>query len=322
MTTFRTELFIDENPDKIEYSSKILSFGSGFSNILTSHFEKYRFQVKSNPYGNIYNPISIFDAIEFTSKNESVDKSRITETDGVYGHFDFHSKMNSTSEDQLTKQLDATIQETNNYFKKTDFLFLTFGSAYAFRHNESHKIVANCHRAPQNEFTKVLLSPEEIVTGFKQIYKSMNHIKNIVLVVSPIMHTGDSITLNAVSKSILRLACHQIMSEFPYVRYFPAYEFLLSDLRDYRFYEKDLIHPTEQAMDYIFEKLVEAYVHEDSKKLIAEVETILDTIEHVPYTPQNNKYQIHLQKALDKINMLENQIDLSSFKEELEMRTS
>lgn len=322
MTNFRTELHIEPNPEKIEYTSKILSIGSGFSNILMDHFSKFGFQVMSNPYGTIYNPISIFESVKLTIKNASLDPTRIIEVDGNWSHFDFHPVVTEKSKDGLQQALTQTVKDTNDYFADTGFLFLTFGSAYAYKHTGTGKIVANCHRAPRNEFDKVLLSPEDIVAGFRSIYGSLNHVKNIVLQVSPIMHTGDSITLNAVSKSVLRLACHQILSEFPYVKYFPSYEFLTSDLRGYRFYQKDLIHPTEQAMDYIFDKLVDAYVHDDCKKMILEVERILDSLDNSPYSPQSDRYKSKIKEALDKIEAMNDEMDLSKLSEELRAQVS
>lgn len=318
MHTFRTELHIEQNPDKIEYGSRITSIGSGFSNILVEHFRKYGFEVSSNPYGNIYNPISIFDSISRTLKNESPIEEHISETEGRWSHFDFHSKVQGDSKNDLTRQLAELTEKTNQTLHKTDFLFITLGSAYAYKHTATNKIVANCQRAPRNQFHKTLLTSEQIVQGFRRIYKSLNHVKNIILIVSPIMHTGDSITLNAVSKSILRLACHQILSEFPYVKYFPAYEFLLSDLRDYRFYDKDMIHPTEQAMDYIFDKFVEAYVAPESKKLILEIEEIIEAVQSTPYRPQSDTFKNEIKEALQKIDLLDSQMNLSVLKQDLE----
>ena len=257
----RTELFIDKNPDKINPNSKILSVGSAFSNVMADKFQEHSFEIKNNPYGNLYNPISVFNALNVSIKNKPVDQQLITETDGVWNHYDFHYQVGANSKEQLLSQLKEQIQKTHESLKKTDFLILTFGSAFVYKTTKTKQVVANCHHTPTNEFNKQLLSPEEIVEGFRGIYQSLNQVKNIILVVSPVMHLQDSLTLNAVSKSVLRLACHMIMSEFPHVKYFPAYEFLTSDLRDYSNYEDDLITPKKEAVDYIFQKFTEAYTN-------------------------------------------------------------
>lgn len=261
MKNTRTELFIAKNPDKITNNSNIMSIGSGFSNMLTSKFQDSDFQVSNNPYGNIYNPISVFNAINVSIKNKPVNESLITQTEGMWNHYDFHSQTGASSRDELIKHLNTIIQKTHDSLKKTDFLILTFGSAFVYKTASTNQVVANCHRTPTNQFNKTLLSPTEIVEGFRGIFQSLNHVKNIILVVSPIMHLQDSLTLNAVSKSVLRLACHMIMSEFPHVKYFPAFEFLTSDLRDYSCYENDLITPTKESMEYIFNKFKEAYIN-------------------------------------------------------------
>ncbi len=318
MTNFRTELHIQNNPDKIEYSSKIMSVGSGFSDLFADHFKKYHFQVNSNPYGKIYNPISIFDAVDSALTGNPIDENLIVENNGTWNHLNFHPVWKSDSKKGLVKKLNTLVTDTHNSLMKTDFLILTLGTAYAFKHEDKKNYVANCHKEPLTEFNKTLLSTKQIIEGFRKIYGRLNHVKNIILVVSPVMHTGDSITLNAVSKSILRMACHEILSEFPYVKYFPAYEFLLSDLRDYRFYEKDQIHPNEEAIDYIFNKFVEAYVHDDSREIIKKVEDIIDTLNAQPYHPQNDKYQNKLKEVAKTLDELDGQIDLSEMKKEIE----
>lgn len=317
MTHFRTELFIDENPDKINYDSKILSIGSGFSKIFKNHLSKYNFDINNNPFGTIYNPISIFNLIHQTLENKEIDQNYITENDGYWNHFDFHPKVKSGSKAELIDQLQTSVNSSHEYLKETDFLILTLGSAFVYKLTDNQKTVANCHRAARNKFDKQLLSTQEIVDGFRSVYGKLNHVKNIVLVVSPVQHTKDSLTLNAVSKSTLRLACHQIMSEFPYVKYFPAYEFLTSDLRDYRFYQRDLIHPNELAMDYIFKKFVESYLHEDIKNEVLSIEDLLSSMHHEPYNHQSTEYQKSVKKVMTQIDQLSDKMDLSSLLEEL-----
>ncbi len=320
MNHFRTELIIDENPNKISYKSNILSLGSGFSHLLDEHFSQYRIQVNSNPFGTIYNPISIFNAIEIISKKSSPKEDFYTETNGSWNHFDFHQRLNSNSKEELESSLSELVSNTHSYYKKTDFLFLTFGTAYAYKLLPSNHIVANCHKSSPNNFEKVLLSPEEIVEGFRKVYPLMNNVKDIILVVSPVMHTRHSITLNVVSKSVLRLACHLIKNEFPHVKYFPAYEFLVSDLREYRFYQKDMIHPTDIAIDYIFQKLVEAYFESEDKSTILEIEKILESVNLIPYNPQGNESITSLNNAIEKIKTVKTRIDTSDLIEGLKSR--
>ncbi len=259
MNPKRTELYIDKNPEKIHEDSRIMSIGSKFSNMMASEFKERNISIESNPFGNIYNPLSIFNTINVALKNEPVDEKLITEADDKWHHYDFHSKIGADSKEELIEKLNKKVQKTHDALNKTDFLILTFGSAYVYKTASKNQLVANCHKGPTNKFNKSLLSVADIIAGFRQLYPLLNHMQDIILVVSPILQLQDSLTLNTVSKSVLRLACHMIKNEFPYVKYFPAYEFMMSDLRDYNRYEKDMITPSAESMDYIFDKFSESY---------------------------------------------------------------
>lgn len=323
MSTFRTEVDIDENPEeKITYDSKILSLGSEFSHALVEPLIKYRFLVDSNPYGTIYNPLSLFRALDISAERSDLDPAYFTECDGEWNHFDVHLRTRARSREELVTELNRVVADTRAYFRDADFLLLTFGSAYVYALNTDRRVVANCHRAPKNMFDQRLLSVSEIVEGFRSIYGHLNHLREIVLLVSPVMHTKSSITLNAVSKSVLRLACHEIVNEFPHVKYFPAYELLLHDLRDYRFYNKDFIHPNATAVDYIFDKFLRAYVDERDQKVVAAVQSTLEAIEHVPWNPQSEDYQRCVQDALDSLESIVSPIDLTELVDELRSRIS
>lgn len=260
MLTQKTTLLIDKNPDKISHESKILCIGSQFSNLLSEALSGHQYSPLNNPFGNLYNPLSIFHAVNSSLKNHPLNQNLLVENNGQWNHYDFHSDTSANSKDKLIEKLENIQETTHRYLQKTDFLILTFGSAYVYKQNNTKQVVANCHKSPGRYFIKQLLSPEEIVAGFRRMYASLQHVKNIVLVVSPILQMNDSLTLNTVSKSVLRYACHLIMCEFPFVKYFPAYEFMHSDLRDYKFYKDDLVTPTNEAMHYIMEKMQEAYM--------------------------------------------------------------
>lgn len=260
MNTLKTTLLIDKNPDKISPDSKLLCIGSQFSNLLAKELVLDQFTTLSNPFGNLYNPISVFHAVSSTVQNKPLNQELMVENNGRWNHYDFHANSGANSKVELIDKLGTIHNETYKSLQKTDFLILTLGSAYVYKLNSKKQVVANCHKTPGHYFTKHLLTPEEIVASFRHMYNSLNHIKNIVLVVSPILQLSDSLTLNTVSKSVLRYACHLIMSEFPFVKYFPAYEFLHSDLRDYSYYESDMVTPTKEAMQYIYGKMKEAYM--------------------------------------------------------------
>ena len=176
-------------------------------------------------------------------ENQAPDENLYVENQGVWFHYDFHSSLWGNSKEELTEQLTQKMQEVKKWLQTTDFLILTFGTAFVYRHLETNKIVANCHKTPAKFFQKELLSIETIFNEFKKSVLSSDNQhsrRNIILTVSPIRHTRDTLPLNAVSKAILRVACHELTESQPNTQYFPAYELLLDDLRDYRFYERDL----------------------------------------------------------------------------------
>ncbi len=311
MQNFRTELFIDKNPDKITYNSKILALGSCFAQNISNKLRRYRFNVTSNPFGTIFNPLSVFRLLEICRDNQEIDLSLIHEQNGTWNHFNFHSKVAALSKTQLLVNIEDEVTTTRKILNESDTLIITFGSAFVYKLIENQTVVANCHKAPSTKFNKELLKVEHIVDGFRKIYHHLNHINNIILTVSPVRHVKDSITLNNVSKSVLRLACHEILNEFPHVKYFPAYEFLLDDLRDYRFYESDLLHPTASAQTYIFEKFVEAYMNEEDQKMIESVEKLIKATEHKPFNLQSEEYQKFVQETIGKMEQLHTKIDLT-----------
>ncbi len=302
--------------DKINYHSKLLCIGSDFTMDIASCLRRYGFTYKANPFGTIYNPISVFKLLNIAANSNSIDENLITETNGVWNHYDFHYQLSSTTRNGLMSDLAVAVSQTNSYLKETDFLFVSMGSAFAYRYN-NESYVANCHKSNPFLFDKVLLTPEEIVEEYRKVYPAIENIKNVIFVISPILFSGDSIAVNMVSKSVLRLACHMLLDEFPNTRYFPAYEILYHDLRDYRFYHKDLIHPNDIAMEYIFERFVEGYVVKDLHEGIQKANDIIQSLAQLPYNPQSQIFQQHLNEAITQLDQLNLAMDIKHIKEKL-----
>lgn len=309
MNTFRSELNIAKNPTKIDKQSKILSMGSGFSSMMAENLVRYGLNITNNPFGRVYNPLSLFNLLEIAGGHAQVDEKQITEYDGNWNHFQFNFLRRRKSPEDLLKNIHAKVEQVRQGYFKNEFLILSFGTAYVFRNKETKQVVANCHKAPQHHFEKELLSTEQILKAFRHIYPQLNHFKDIILVLSPVMHTKDSITLNQVSKSVLRVAMHQIVSEFPEVKYFPAYEFLISDLRDYRFYERDFLQPNQMASDYITSKFNEAYFGKELFEASKEMDDIINAVESIPYNPQSRDFVFEVNTAIKSLQELDSRID-------------
>ena len=213
------------------------------------------------------------------------------------------------------EKVQNTIDTTHDALKKSKWLLITYGSAWVYNLKGSDICVNNCHKKPSTQFSKNLLSPEQIVKSFQEMYnhlKSFNSEINLILTLSPVRHVKDTLELNAVSKAIVRYACHEISSKVQDVEYFPAYEMMVDDLRDYRFYKADLIHPTEQAEDYIWNKFIERYMTASTSEFISRWKEIRQALLHRPFHPQSIGHQNFLKQTLSRLEQLKETVNVDA----------
>jgi len=277
---FRTELKLSKQSHTISHTDSILAIGSCFVQHIGAKLAHLKFDTTINPFGIIFNPYSIAKIL-----NNGLDKPinlekecDVLEQNGTFKSYDYHSKFNASSYNDFIKNVDEENSHINCQLKTNSYLFLTFGTAWVYRLIDANKVVANCQKVPQVNFTKELLDLNELIGLYsniiKRIIKSNPNIK-IVLTVSPVRHLKDGIVENNQSKSILLLLCKALSDDFKHnVIYFPSYEFKMDDLRDYRFYESDLIHPNQMAIDYIFEKFSDLFFELKTNQLIKKIEKL------------------------------------------------
>ena len=311
---FRTELQIPESTHKISLQTPVLTIGSCFAEVIGNRLSDNKIPTLVNPFGTIFNPVSMAKLIKQAFDNQSPDENLYVENQGVWFHYDFHSSIWGNEREELTERLTQKMQEAKEWVQKAEFLIFTFGTAFVYRHLETHQIVANCHKMPGNLFRKELLSIETIVNDFKKLFQQINNQQStpdIILTVSPVRHTKDTVQLNAVSKSILRVACHELCETRPDFHYFPAYELLLDDLRDYRFYKSDLIHPSEMAEEYIFEQFSETYFDPNLQQFIKDWKKIRQSLSHRPLQPNTRAHRKFLENLLEKLQKLSVKVDVS-----------
>lgn len=310
---FRTELKIQGPNEKINHKTPVLTIGSCFSDCMGNRFQANKFDVLSNPFGTCYNPLSIFKLLETALANHPAEAEGYVQTQGLWAHHDFHSSFSSVEKSVLEHNIHAAISSTHSFLKKTRWLIITFGTAIVYEHNETETWVNNCHKLPAHIFTKSMLSPMDIIESFEDVYKELSaHIPdlNIILTVSPVRHTKEGIENNAVSKSILRLAAYELQ-QYDNVHYFPGYEIMLDDLRDYRFYKSDMIHPNEDAEKYIWNKFSEAFFENKTKELIKDWQKILRAINHHPFNVKSDQHQKFLKETIARINTMQGSFDVS-----------
>ena len=287
----------------INYNSKLLLLGSCFSENIGNKLSYYKFQTQQNPFGILFHP----KAIE-TFITKVINEEKYTESD-VFFHnerwhcFDAHSVVSSTSKEELLNTLNTNINSTYQHLKNTSHIIITLGTAWVYREIATDTLVANCHKIPQKKFLKELLTVEEVsesLEAINSLIKSINPETTIIYTVSPVRHIKDGFIENQRSKAHLLSAIHQVVESRNNTHYFPSYEIMMDELRDYRFYAEDMIHPNQTAIDYIWEKFSEVWFSEETLETMKGVETIQKGLTHRPFNPNSEAHQLFLKKLQQK----------------------
>ncbi len=318
MKTFRTQLKASVSKHTSVLNSKFLTIGSCFAEAIGKQLVTHKIHTAVNPFGVIYNPHSIHKVIKTTLYNEALPDHSFVEYNGLHLNYDFHSCFSSPEKKELTKNLLEVIGANHYFLKDASTIIITYGTAWVYERNDTGEIVANCHKIPAEHFTKSLLSQKKIIESFDELYKALktfNQSLNIILTVSPVRHIKDTLELNTVSKSVLRLACHSLAETYSDVAYFPAYEIMMDDLRDYRFYKSDMIHPTEEAEEYIWEIFVDRYFDEKAKDFFSQWKKIIAALNHRAFHPASTAHQSFLKETLNSLNELKKLVNVD--KEEI-----
>jgi hypothetical protein len=313
MNEFRTIVRIVPSTYKIALNHRILTVGSCFSDAIGGQLLKNKFSVSINPFGVLYNPPAIHQVINYAVLDERPFVGHYIQNDDIHLNFDLHSSFAALKKEELEEKSRDAISAAHDFIKKSGFLLITYGTAWVYTHKQTGRIVANCHKQPSHMFEKSLLNSGQIIESFSLMHNALkkNNPKiKIILTVSPVRHLKDTLQLNSVSKAVLRQACHGICETHSDVEYFPAYEIMQDDLRDYRFYKSDMIHPTEQAEEYIWNRFTETYMDSKSVEFIKQWQSILPALHHRPFHPASSGHQIFLRQTLHKLEQLKGIVDV------------
>lgn len=313
---FHTEFSPESFPNRIALNSRIVTIGSCFAEVMGRRLSDHKLTVLDNPFGTIFNPVSMAKLLTMSLNATLPDENRYVERAGIWFHYDFHSSLWDTSKDVLRSKLIRHLSDTNTAIRQADFLILTLGSAVVYRHIDTGKVVANCHKMPGKLFEKYLYQIDHLRDDMNRLLKTLrkaNPKLTVILTVSPVRHTRETIPLNQVSKSLLRVMAHELTVWNDWVVYFPAYELMIDDLRDYRFYEADLVHPNEQAHDYIFGKLVESAFDDSLRRFVAEWSQVSKSLAHRPlYDDTSVAHRQFLANLLAQLEALSKKVDVSA----------
>lgn len=321
---FRTKVSLSPEENKIQHEDSILLLGSCFAQNIQSYLKFRKFKTTYSPHGILFDPISIARALsQYMESPSKISDSFVHHSERSF-HYQFHSAINDFNKEQLTAKIENNLRQGQNILKECKYLIVSFGTSIVYQLNDKEEIVANCHKMDASLFSKKYLSIEHLCKVWKAcIVKLQNYNPNIniILTVSPIRHAKNGFSQNNLSKAVLLLLSNYLTQEFKSVSYFPSYEILMDELRDYRFYTKDMLHPNETAIQYIADSFSSCYFDDATLDLNQKIVKIQKSIGHRANFADTLKHKNHLQKVMDQISELEKRNPTIDFSEELKILT-
>lgn len=305
---FRTKIDSLSFPFHISHEDHLLFWGSCFSEHMYDKFRQLKFDAKLNPHGILYHPLSIIKSIEDVINGKKYEEQDLVFYNGLWHSFHHHGHFSDPDQKTCLDKINHSIDIFNTHLKQANFIICTLGSSFAFQLKSNSTFIANCHKFPADNFNRVFIQRKTILDAFNQCIQNVKAInKNVkfLFTVSPVRHIRDGLVENQKSKASLILSVDEIVKQNEGVFYFPSYEIMMDDLRDYRFYEKDLIHPNEQGIDYIWNIFQDAVFTNQSRQLNKNILQINAALAHKPFFPKSEKHQLFLKQQLEKINLLE-----------------
>ena len=324
---FRLDLEIKKISPRISHTHKILLIGSCFTENIGQKLELYKFTVLQNPNGILFNPVSVAEAITSYIDQVLISESSLFYYREGWHSWKHHSRFSGITQEIAVEQINQSAMNAHKFLKNADWLVITLGSAWIYTLTENAPsakkgdVAANNHKAPAEWFNRRLMSaPEvfEILDGMMQKLKSANPYLHVIFTISPVRHIREGVVENNRSKAVLIQAVHQVVEKEENAYYFPAYELVIDDLRDYRFYAEDLVHPNYFATQYVWEKFVEACMDDNSRELMTELHDINLAYKHKAFNPGSTEHQKFLQTYLQKTKLLQEKYSYLDFQKEIE----
>ncbi len=323
---FRLELNIKPFEKKIHWADRIFLIGSCFTEHISKKLSINKFTVCENPHGILFNPISIETALKNYTSNKQYQADDLFFHNELFGSWDHHGQFSQPTIADTIKGMNENVSTANKALLQSNWIIITLGSAWVYQTTDlaplqTGLVAANCHKMPAQYFHHRLLSLIEVNHSLKNIVdiiQSINPHAQIIFTISPVRHHREGLVENNRSKALLISAVHEMVQAFPQVLYFPAYELVIDDLRDYRFFAEDMVHPNYQATQYVWEKFVEACIDADAKKGMQQVAKIMGAKNHKPLHPTTKQHQDFLRKMLAETQIMQSQYPFIDLSEELE----
>lgn len=309
---FRTEIKLkSQQQNLLDYQSKVLLLGSCFSENIGEKLAYYKFNTCVNPFGVLFSPTAIEKVLHDTVVNKQYTTNHIVKNGELFHSLHHHSKLSALDAHTVVKNIENAQQKCVDFLQNASHVIITLGTSWVYKYLVTNKLVANCHKIPQTEFRKEILSVNNVCVAVQNIIsliKKVNPSTQIIFTVSPVRHTKEGLVENSLSKANLLSALGQIKEE--QVSYFGSYEIMLDDLRDYRFYEADLIHPNKMAIDYIWEQFSKSWIDENAQRYFKRIATIQQGLLHKPFHMATKSHQEFLKNLAVKKQNLETELNV------------
>ena len=310
MSALKLKLTLDAKPAsyKINYGERLLLMGSCFTENIGLKLQAHLFETLENSHGILFNPVSVQNALMDIIANKKYTELDLFLLNDVWNSWHHHSRFSGVTQTEALDKMNGAIQEAHSYLKSAHHLVITLGSAWLYTLNENvpnhmGMVVANNHKAPANWFTRKLLQPQELLSNLQSLVaalQSFNPNLHIVFTISPVRHLREGLVENNRSKAVLIQAVHDLVSMEKNIEYFPAYEYVIDDLRDYRFYSEDLVHPNYAATQYVWEKLVDTYMSAETQSIMKQVAELQLAFNHKPFFSGSTEHQKFLLSYIEK----------------------
>ena len=320
---------IKKPADQISYKDKILLIGSCFTEHIGNALQELKFSILQNPNGILFDPYSVCKSLQSYITNYKYKEQDLFQLNEVWNSWNHHSRFSHINKDECLKGINGSQQQAHDFLKQADWLIITLGSSFSYRlidiadkaSLESGKGVANCHRAPGQWFNKHMQTIDETVSMLDNAYhqlKQFNPKLKIIFTISPVRHIRDGVVDNNRSKARLIESVHHLTGKFQGLYYFPAYELVIDVLRDYRFYDIDMVHPNYPATEFVMEKFRENFIDEKSQQLMEEVRKIVIARKHKAYQPETNAHKAFLKTHLERVKQLQSDYSFLDLNDEIE----
>ena len=319
---FRTQVELPVKEAEIRHSEQIVLFGSCFAENIGNLLRENKFRCDMNPFGVLYNPLSIVCALNQILERKEYREEDLFLSKGVWHSWMHHSQFSSASSTECLDKINYRLRKSFTELSCADWLIITWGTAYVYLHQEKQEVVGNCHKQSEKMFKRLMLNVDTIIEEYQAVLseiKKCNPKLKVLLTVSPIRHVRDGMHGNQLSKATLLLAANEICRTCSDCFYFPSYEIVMDELRDYRFYAEDMVHPSQMTIEYIWECFSQCYFSQETQAVMREWAEIRRALNHKPYYPESEAYRTFLSQIVLKIVRMKEKLPYLEVQKEIEL---